>query len=105
MVESITPKQFQESPGVDDWQVVGKEVSASFRSGSFARGVEFIDAIGVLADSANHHPDVDLRYPSVTVRLTTHEIHGLSERDASLAREISTLAREMDIQPEPIERE
>ena len=57
------------------------------------------------ADSANHHPDVDLRYPSVTVRLTTHEIHGLSDRDASLAREISSLAREMDIRTEPIERE
>jgi 4a-hydroxytetrahydrobiopterin dehydratase len=105
MVESITPQQFHESAGVDDWRVIGIEVSATFHSGSFARGVEFIDAIGVLADSANHHPDVDLRYPSVTVRLTTHEIHGLSDRDASLAREISALAREMDIQTEPIERE
>jgi 4a-hydroxytetrahydrobiopterin dehydratase len=105
VVDSITPKQFRESPGVEDWRVVGNEVSASFRSGSFARGVEFIDAIGVLAECANHHPDVDLRYPSVTVRLSTHEIHGLSERDASLAREISALAREMDIPSEPIERE
>jgi 4a-hydroxytetrahydrobiopterin dehydratase len=103
MVESITPQQFHDSPGVGDWQVVGNEVSASFHSGSFARGVEFIDAIGVLADHANHHPDVDLRYSRVTVRLTTHEIHGLSERDASLAREISALAREMDIPSEPIE--
>jgi 4a-hydroxytetrahydrobiopterin dehydratase len=105
VVDSITPKQFYESSGVEDWRVVGHEVSASFRSGSFARGVEFIDAIAVLAESANHHPDVDLRYPSVTIRLSTHEIHGLSERDASLAREISALAREMAIPSEPIERE
>jgi 4a-hydroxytetrahydrobiopterin dehydratase len=101
VVESITAKQFHESLGVEDWRVLGNEASANFRSGSFARGVEFIDAIGILADSANHHPDIDLRYASVSVRLTTHEIHGLSERDASLAREISTLARKMDI---PIER-
>jgi 4a-hydroxytetrahydrobiopterin dehydratase len=103
VVESITPEQFHESQGVDDWRVLENEASANFRSGSFARGVEFIDAIRVLADGANHHPDIDLRYASVTVRLTTHEIKGLSERDVSLAREISDLAREMDIQSEPIE--
>lgn len=105
MVESITEKQFHESPGVDDWRVLANEASAYFRSGTFARGVEFIDAIRVLADSANHHPDIDLRYSSVTVRLTTHEIQGLSKRDASLARKISATAREMDIPADPAGRE
>jgi 4a-hydroxytetrahydrobiopterin dehydratase len=105
VVDSITSEQFHESPGVEDWRVLGGEASARFRTGSFARGVAFIDVIGVLADSANHHPDVDLRYASVSIRLTTHEIHGLSERDASLAKEISALAREMNIQSEPVERE
>jgi 4a-hydroxytetrahydrobiopterin dehydratase len=100
MVDLVTPKQFRESPGVKNWRVVGNEVTAKFDTGTFARGVEFIDAIGVLADNANHHPDVDLRYPSVTVRLTTHQIGGLSDLDTSLAREISTLAREMDIPSE-----
>jgi 4a-hydroxytetrahydrobiopterin dehydratase len=104
VVESITPKQFHESPGVDDWRVLASEASASFRSGTFARGVEFIDAIRVLADNANHHPDIDLRYSSVTIRLTTHEIRGLSERDASLAREISAAAREMNIPADRAER-
>lgn len=101
MVESITPKQFHESPGVDDWRVLANGATAYFHSGSFTRGVEFIDAIRALADSANHHPDIDLRYSGVTVRLTTHEIQGLSERDASLAREISTTARDMDIPADP----
>jgi 4a-hydroxytetrahydrobiopterin dehydratase len=105
VVEPITQKQFHESPGVEDWRVHESEVSANFRSGTFARGVEFIDAIRVVADGANHHPDIDLRYSSVTVRLTTHEIHALSDRDVYLAREISALAREMNIHSEPIERE
>ncbi len=41
-----------------------------FRTGSFAAGVALVNAIGRLADAADHHPDVDLRHEGVTVRLT-----------------------------------
>jgi 4a-hydroxytetrahydrobiopterin dehydratase len=57
-----------------------------------------VRAIGELADAANHHPDVDLRYPAVTVRLQTHEIGGLSERDAALAVQIEDAARRLGIE-------
>ena len=76
-------------------------VSAYFRTGSFAAGAELIDAIAELAEAANHHPDVDLRYSGVTVRLVTHEVGGLSIRDAELARQISQAARELDIRADP----
>ncbi|BBA96314.1 hypothetical protein RVR_1555 [Actinacidiphila reveromycinica] len=101
MVESITPRQFHEAAGVDDWRVLFAGASAYFRTGSFARGVRFVEAIGALADAADHHPDVDLRYPGVTVRLTTHEVGGLSRRDVELARAISAAARELDAPADP----
>lgn len=101
MVERITPGRFQETVGVDDWRVLFGAASAHFRTGSFATGVAFVDAIGALADAANHHPDVDLRYPGVTVRLMTHEVGGLSERDVDLARAISAAARELDVPSDP----
>ncbi|WP_335979414.1 MULTISPECIES: VOC family protein [Streptomycetaceae] len=101
MVERITPRQFHEAAGVDDWRVLFDGASAYFRTGSFATGVRLVDAIGALADSANHHPDVDLRYPGVTVRLTTHEVGGLSERDVALARAISGAARELGAPADP----
>jgi hypothetical protein len=53
-----------------------------------------------LADAANHHPDVDLRYEGVTVRLKTHDIDGLSELDVTLARQISA-ARELGVSADP----
>jgi 4a-hydroxytetrahydrobiopterin dehydratase len=65
---------------------------AHFRTGSFAVGIALVDAIGRLADAANHHPDVDLRHEGVTVRLSTHDFGGLSERDVALARRISAAA-------------
>src|SRR6185437_15565746 len=74
---------------------------AHFRTGSFAVGVALVDAIGRLAEAANHHPDVDLRYAGVTVRLWTHEVDGLSERDITLARQISGAARELNLPADP----
>ncbi len=60
-----------------------------------------MQAIGALADAANHHPDVDLRYSGLFVRLVTHEAEGLSQRDVELARAISASARELGIAAEP----
>ncbi|HEV7958919.1 MAG TPA: 4a-hydroxytetrahydrobiopterin dehydratase, partial [Acidimicrobiales bacterium] len=89
MVEAITPREFHEAVGVDDWRVLGNGASAYFGTGSFDKGVAFVNEIAELADAANHHPDVELRYSSVRVRLSTHEVNALTERDVMLARQIS----------------
>jgi len=102
MPEAISPAQFHEAEGLEDWRVVlPLGACAYFRTRSFAKGVALIDEIGRLADAANHHPDVDLRYGGVTVRMMTHELQGLSERDVALAREISAAARELGIEADP----
>lgn len=101
MTERITARDFHDADGVEDWRALAHGVCAHFRTGSFAMGVELVEAIGELADAANHHPDVDLRYGSVTVRLVTHEVQGLSDRDVDLARQISVAARQLDIDADP----
>src|SRR3954471_21581354 len=98
MSERMTGEQFLAADGVEDWRVLPSgEVPAAFATRKFAAGVTLVDAIGRLADAANHHPDVDLRYKGVTVRLSSHDIGGLSERDVTLARQISTAARELGV--------
>jgi 4a-hydroxytetrahydrobiopterin dehydratase len=101
MVEAISTKTFHELVPGDTWHRVYGGATAYFATGSFDRGVEFVQEIARLADAANHHPDVDLRYPGVTVRLTTHEISDLSERDAALAAQISDAAGRLGIEAEP----
>jgi 4a-hydroxytetrahydrobiopterin dehydratase len=102
MTQRISARQFQEATGVEDWRVVlGDRACSYFRTQSFAKGVSLVDAIGVLADAANHHPDVDLRYGGLTVRLWTHDVDGLSQRDIELARQISAAAREQGIPADP----
>ena len=102
MTQRISARQFHEATGVEDWRVLlGDRACSYFRTQSFAKGVSLVDAIGALADAANHHPDVDLRYGGLTVRLWTHDVDGLSERDIELARRISAAARELGIPADP----
>ena len=100
MTDLITADDFARDPGTAGWHVSGVPgdgARARFRTGSFTAGVELVDAIGELAEAANHHPDVDLRFDTVTVHLVSHDVGGLSRRDVDLARQISAAARELDI--------
>jgi 4a-hydroxytetrahydrobiopterin dehydratase len=101
MAERISPQQFHASDGVEDWRVLFDGAKTYFVTGSFATGVELVEVIGRLADAANHHPDVDLRYPGVLVGLFTHEVNGISDRDVALAQQISRAARELAIAADP----
>ncbi|MBD7951998.1 VOC family protein [Oerskovia rustica] len=96
MSDAITARQFHDSDGVEDWRVVLGTAQARFRTDSFTAGVELVDAIGELAEGMNHHPDVDLRYATVTVRVSSHDVGGLSRRDVTLARRISLVAKELE---------
>lgn len=97
MSDAITDAEFTAGEGVSDWRVLKGSAVVRYGTGSFATGLRLVTRIGVLAESANHHPDVDLRYGTVTVRTTSHDIGGLSRRDLALAREISAAARELSI--------
>jgi 4a-hydroxytetrahydrobiopterin dehydratase len=83
------------------WRVVLAGVRATFRTGSFDRGVELVTRIAAAADALDHHPDVDLRYPRVHVALTSHDAHGLTQRDVDLAAAISAIADELGVPGEP----
>ena len=96
MSETITPRRFHEV----DWRVVRNDACAHFRTGSFAAGVALVDAIGRLGEVTDHHPDVDLRSDSVTVRLRT-ESGGLGETEIGLAQQISAAARELGVPIDP----
>lgn len=97
MTDRISPRQFHASDGVADWRILFDGAKAHFATGSFAKGAELVAAITRLADAANHHPNVDLRYAGVTVTLLSHDIGDISERDLRLARQISQAAGELGV--------
>jgi 4a-hydroxytetrahydrobiopterin dehydratase len=93
MSEAVTPRRFHEV----DWRIVRNDASTHFRTGSFAKGLTLVDAIGRLAEDTDRDPDVDLRPESVTVRLRSGGDGRLSELDVVLAQQISAAARDLDV--------
>jgi 4a-hydroxytetrahydrobiopterin dehydratase len=74
-----------------DWRREGDELVKVARRGDFVGALAFVNAVGALAESANHHPDIDIRWNTVTLRLTTHDAGGLTARDVDLARAIDAI--------------
>ena len=101
MTDKLTYVAAQSAVDPRHWRVVFGALQASFRTETFVRGVQLVNRVADLAEVAGHHPDVDLRYPRVRIRLTTHDVGGLTVRDVDLAREITAVADELGIDGEP----
>lgn len=99
-MQPITAQEFRDADGVADWLVIDGAASTQYRISSFTDGARFVLTIAELADAANHHPDVDLRYGAVSIRLSTHDIDGLSDLDLALAQQISEAARDAGLEKE-----
>jgi 4a-hydroxytetrahydrobiopterin dehydratase len=89
----VTAAEFAQVEDLDHWRYVLDALHAVYRAGSFGDAAALVSAIGTVADTDHHHPDIDLRYPDrIRVVLTTHASRGVTELDVGLARQISDLA-------------
>ena len=73
--------------GLTGWAVEGDAIVKEFRFGGFPEAIAFVVRVGMAAEVANHHPDLDVRYNRVRVALSTHSEGGLTEKDFALAAE------------------
>jgi 4a-hydroxytetrahydrobiopterin dehydratase len=74
------------------WSRDANAIVRVFERPSFADAIAFVVRIGFLAEAADHHPDLDIRWRSVSVALSTHSAGGLTEQDFALARAIDEVA-------------
>ena len=100
MTETLTGQQVLDAD-LADWRLMVRSLHAHFATGDFATGMRLAERISAAAEEMNHHPDVDLRYPHVAVRLTSHDTDGVTERDVELARRISAAAADLGVAAEP----
>ena len=73
------------------WTLAGREIRRTFEHKDFVRAMGFVGSVALLAEKANHHPDIDIRWNKVTLVLSTHSAGGLTDKDFALAREIDGL--------------
>lgn len=73
------------------WSMVGNEIKRTYELKDFVHAMGFVNSVALLAEKANHHPDIDIRWNKVTLVLSTHSAGGLTDNDFNLAKAIDGL--------------
>jgi len=74
-----------------DWSRAGDAIETTYELASFPDAVAFVTRVAFLAEAANHHPDLDIRWRRVRVVLSTHDEGGITDKDLALAEAIEAL--------------
>ena len=80
--------------GLPDWKRAESgepAITATYQLADFAAALAFVNAVGTEAEAMDHHPDIDIRWNTVTLVLSTHSAGGLTTKDFVLAKAITGL--------------
>ena len=81
----------KELTSLKGWKQEGKELVKQYELEDFVHAMGFVSSVALLAEKANHHPDLDIRWNKVKIVLSTHSAGGLTENDFNLAKQIEAL--------------
>ena len=87
----------RELGGLPGWSRRGDSLTKTYRFPTFPAGITFVTRVADVAESMDHHPDIDIRHTRLTFTLSTHDAGGITTNDLSLAREIERLATESGV--------
>jgi 4a-hydroxytetrahydrobiopterin dehydratase len=91
-VAALSPQEIKErQAALPDWQIEGGELVRTFAFKDFRASLAFVNQVGEAAESAGHHPDIDIRYNRVRLALVTHDAGGLTAKDFDLAAQANRL--------------
>lgn len=76
-----------------EWAIEAGMLVRTYELASFPAAMAFVQKVGARAEAKNHHPDIDVRWRKVTLRLVTHDAGGLTDLDTSLAADCDAFAR------------
>ena len=76
------------------WDHDKKHIERVFEFDDFDQAIEFVNGVAEIAGEDDHHPEIDIRYSKVTLRLSTHSEGGLTDMDFEVAEKIDTLVDE-----------
>jgi 4a-hydroxytetrahydrobiopterin dehydratase len=74
-----------------EWEIEGETITRTIEFEEFSEGIDFVNDLAEIAEEAQHHPDIDIRYTRITVALTTHDVGGVTELDIQLAQRVDNL--------------
>jgi 4a-hydroxytetrahydrobiopterin dehydratase len=88
LTESELAEVLRDNPG---WRLEAGELVREWTFANFIEAMEFVKQVGVLAETANHHPDIDIRYNRVTLALISHDAGGITGRDSAMVERLNAI--------------
>ena len=89
----LTDTEIQQAlASLSGWQRNGGAIQRVFRFPDFKLAMQFVNKVADAAEKANHHPDIDIRYNTVTMALISHDSGGVTNRDVRMAETINKIA-------------
>lgn len=73
------------------WTIEGKGISREVELPTFPDAIAAVARVGVVAEEMDHHPDIDIRWRTLTFRCSTHSAGGVTEKDLTLAKQIDEI--------------
>ena len=74
-----------------EWEIEKNSITRSFEFEEFMDGIDFVNNVGEIAEDAQHYPDITIKYTKVTLKLTTHDVGGVTDLDIELAQRVDNL--------------
>jgi 4a-hydroxytetrahydrobiopterin dehydratase len=74
--------------GLPGWMIVDGWLTRRYTTEGWGTTLMLVNAIGYVAEAADHHPDLTVAWSSVTVRLRTHSADGITDKDFELAKKL-----------------
>ena len=88
----LTPAQIKTALAtVPHWKKQGAAITRTFQLKDFVAALRFVNRVAKLAEAAQHHPDIGIRWNKVTLSLSSHDAGGLTEKDFELAGKFDRL--------------
>lgn len=82
--------------GLPGWHGDPDGIVREHTAEDFMAGIRLVYAVAEAAERAGHHPDIDIRWTTVTFSLTTHALGGVSQADLNLADRINRIIDDAD---------
>ena len=88
MTDAIVRRKLKSLPG---WNIRGASIRKVFKKKDFVQAMGFVQSVALLAEKMDHHPDIDIRWNTITLVLSTHSKGGITPMDIALAQQINSL--------------
>ena len=74
-----------------EWEYEDNSLTRTVEFDDFSAAIDFVNDVAEIAEEAQHHPDIDIRWCKVTLKLVTHDQGGVTDLDFEMASRIDTL--------------